>query len=221
MGLFGKRKEKGPSKAQQQAPAMVRGYLCKRFTNTIDGQTRILIDYVVGGLGALCGFESYMTAIHYMPIPQVGVGPEAIVFVQGANGDSYLYGERINQIIEPILEKVISGAGLSGQLDYTDIIQRTATRAGSDEYWHIVFTDGGLITDGPRALVEKLRPEIGSVLSMLSIPREALAQVYVDAFLLLLEDMKTAPPNVASNLPVYVRLFIECLYPCAHFKWTS
>ena len=166
-----------------------------------------------------------MTAYRYLPVPYMGEGVTAVDVVNGANGENYYYGEWIKRIVEPILAGIINAAGLNGQVDYTDIIQRTAKRAGSDEYWNIVFPDGQMITDAPKSFVEMLKriPDFESVYGIMPVtPRyRSLIRpsIYAAAFVMLLEDVKSAPSNVPLQSQVYVKLFAECFYPCAHFKW--
>ena len=163
-----------------------------------------------------------MTAYRYTQIPQID---DAAVVIEGANGDSYLYGNWINRFIEPMLAGVIDAAGLSGQYDYTDILKRTAERLGGDEYWHVVFPDGTLISDAPKSFVKMLL-HIESFEAIYGIKpvtpkfRDLLrSSIYIAAFTLLLEDATTGPSNVPISASYLVKLFIECFFPCAHFKW--
>ena len=205
--------------------SIVRNWLYSRFTSVAAGQKRIHIDYVVAALGALCGYECFMTARRYLPTPQMGEGMTPIAIVKGANGDSYLFGDWINQIIGAMLAGIIDAAGLNDRFDYSDIIKRTAERVGGEEYWHVNFPNYGLITDAPKSLVQEFKhiETFETVYAITPVPPEFRWRlrpcIYAAAFVMLLEDTKTAPSNVELNPHVVVRLFTECFYPCAHFEW--
>jgi len=203
--------------------SFMQSLLSAQFTEVFEGQNRINVNFVTSALGSLCGFECAMTVRHYLPELRNQAIPVDIV--EGANGSKYLYGDWINWVIEPVLQGLVSAAGLSNQYDYSNIIKRTAERVGGDEYWHVVFPSGELVTDAPKSFVEMLgrmdQFETVYAITMVSPRFRSVLRpsFYLAAFVSLLEEMKTASPDISSNTQVFVNLFIECFYPCAHYYW--